>query len=99
MELFLTIFSVLLIVLSVLPFFRNQHWVFRVPEFMKIQILVLQTIVFWAMIFFAEKNFLLWLINAAQFALILYHLYILIRYTKFYKKKTVKKISSASATV
>ena len=34
-----------------------------------------------------------------QFILILYHLYILIRYTKFYKKKEVKKKSSASATV
>ena len=41
----------------------------------------------------------MWLLNAAQFILILYHLYILIRYTKFYKKKEVKKKSSASATV
>ncbi|OWK74337.1 hypothetical protein CBW16_02695 [Flavobacteriaceae bacterium JJC] len=99
MELFLAIFSVLLIVLSVLPFFRNQHWVFRVPEFMKIQILVLQGIVFTATVFFAEKDLWFWIVNAIQFALILYHLYILIRYTKFYKKKAVKKKSTASATV
>ena len=99
MEIFLVILSVVLIILSVLPFFRNQHWVFRVPEFMKIQILVLQGIVFSASIIFAEKNFWMWLLNAVQFILILYHLYILIRYTKFYKKKEVKKKSSASATV
>ena len=99
MEIFLAILSVVLIILSVLPFFRNQHWVFRVPEFMKIQILVLQGIVFSASIIFAEKNFWMWLLNAVQFILILYHLYILIRYTKFYKKKEVKKKSSASATV
>ncbi len=99
MEIFLAILSVVLIILSVLPFFRNQHWVFRVPEFMKIQILVLQGIVFSASIIFADKNFWMWLLNAVQFILILYHLYILIRYTKFYKKKEVKKKSSASATV
>ena len=99
MELFFAILSVALIILSILPFFRNQHWVFRVPEFMKIQILVLQGIVFSASIIFAEKNIWMWLINAGQFALILYHLYILIRYTKFYKKKDVKKKSTASSTV
>ncbi len=99
MEIFLVILSVVLIILSFLPFFRNQHWVFRVPEFMKIQILVLQGIVFSASIIFADKNFWMWLLNAVQFILILYHLYILIRYTKFYKKKEVKKKSSASATV
>ena len=99
MEIFLVILSVVLIILSFLPLFRNQHWVFRVPEFMKIQILVLQGIVFSASIIFAEKNFWMWLLNAVQFILILYHLYILIRYTKFYKKKEVKKKSSASATV
>ena len=99
MEIFLAILSVVLIILSVLPFFRNQHWVFRVPEFMKIQILVLQGIVFSASIIFADKNFWMWLLNAVQFILILYHLYILIRYTKFYKKKEVKKKSSVSATV
>ena len=99
MEIFLAILSVLLIILSILPFFSSQHWVFRVPEFMKIQILVLQGILFSSSIIFAEKNFWMWLLNAAQFILILYHLYILIRYTKFYKKKEVKKDSTASATV
>ena len=74
MEIFLVILSVVLIILSILPFFRNQHWVFRVPEFMKIQILVLQGIVFSASIIFAEKNFWMWLLNAVQFILILYHL-------------------------
>lgn len=99
MEIILAILSVGLIILSILPFFRSQHWVFRVPEFMKIQILVLQGIVFSWSIIFAEKNIWIWLLNAIQFALIFYHLYILIRYTKFYKKKTVKKKSTASATV
>ena len=99
MELFLTIFSVLLILLSVLPFFKNQHWVFRVPEFMKIQILFLQGIVFSATVFFVAKDLWLWIINAIQFGLMVYHLYILIRYTKFFKKKVVHKKSAASATV
>ncbi|MGZ5188364.1 MAG: endonuclease/exonuclease/phosphatase family protein [Kaistella sp.] len=99
MELLLTILSVLLILLSVLPFFKNQHWVFRVPEFMKIQILFLQGIVFSATVFFVAKDLWLWIINAIQFGLMVYHLYILIRYTKFFKKKVVQKKSKASATV
>lgn len=99
MDLLLTILSVSLIILSVLPFFKNQHWVFRVPEFMKIQLLILQITVFALTMIFVEKKVWLWIMNGVQLCLILYHLYILIRYTKFYKKKTVKKKSTASATV
>ena len=99
MDLLLTILSLLLIILSVLPFFKNQHWVFRVPEFMKIQLLILQITVFAFTMIFVEKKLWLWIMNGVQLCLIVYHLYILIRYTKFYKKKTVKKNSTASATV
>ncbi len=99
MELLINTLSVLLILLSLLPFAKNQHWVFRVPEFMKIQLLILQVAALILSIIFVEKGVWFWVINAVQLILIIYHLYILIRYTKFYKKKEVKKKSNASKTV
>ncbi|MBW8362268.1 MAG: endonuclease/exonuclease/phosphatase family protein [Kaistella sp.] len=99
MELFLIILSGVLIILSILPFSKNQHWIFRVPEFMKIQLLVLQVAALGLSIFFIEKTLWFWIINTIQSALIVYHLYILIRYTKFYRRKRVVEKSSSSVTV
>ncbi|WP_067145369.1 endonuclease/exonuclease/phosphatase family protein [Pseudotamlana agarivorans] len=80
-------FSVLLIVLSLLPFFNNQHWLFRVPEFMKIQLLVLQVIALIGLCFLSDKNAWFWIVLAIQSLLIIYHITILIRYTSIYKKR------------
>lgn len=91
MDLALIIFSVLLIILSVLPFINNQHWVFRVPEFMKIQLLVLQGLSLTLNAIFTEKDLLFWLINGVQLGLVVYHFYILVRYTKFYRRNRVTK--------
>ncbi len=78
--------SILLIILSLLPFVKNQHWVFRVAEFIKIQLLFLQLAVLALSIYFLPKDLWFWVINVIQFGLILYHLYILIRYTTIYRK-------------
>ena len=43
----------IIVILSILPFIRNQHWVFRVPDFVRPQLLFLQlltliaTIIWW----------------------------------------------------
>ena len=87
-EVYITL-SLFLIALSVLPFFKNQHWVFRVPEFMKIQILILQLIVLALGFLFVKTSQLFLLITVLQILLLLYHFYILIRYTKFYKTKKI----------
>ncbi len=99
MELFLNIFSILLIILSVLPFSKNQHWIFRVPEFMKMQILILQILTLILSFIFVEKNLWFWLINGVQVLLTIYHIYILIRYTKFYKKKLSHRTKYSSETI
>lgn len=39
-------FSAILIIASIFPFIPNQHWVFRICEFARLQILVLQVILF-----------------------------------------------------
>lgn len=82
---FLLVLSVFLVLLSLLPFIQNQHWVFRVPEFMKLQLLVLQVIVFTAACFYMGSVKWLWLLQAVQLGLIIYHIYILAHYTRFWR--------------
>lgn len=96
MEITFIIISSLLILLSLLPFVQNQHWIFRVPEFIKLQVLVFQTIVFPIGFLFVTSSLLIWLIQAIQFLLMSYHIYLLMRYTKFWKTKKVKKSDKAS---
>ena len=88
--------SGLLILLSVLPFIRNQHWIFRVPEFMKIQILILQSAIVAASFFLVEHTAVFWTVTAIQVGLMVYHAYLLIRYTKFYRKNKVSKSGTSS---
>ncbi|MBU2950370.1 endonuclease/exonuclease/phosphatase family protein [Tamlana agarivorans] len=99
---FFLAFSAGLIILSILPFSKNQHWFFRVPEFLKIQLLSFQIIALLGMFVFSNKTSWFWLLAGTQTALIIYHIYILARFTKFYKTqdygpkqaKTLKVIST-----
>ncbi|MBD1422545.1 endonuclease/exonuclease/phosphatase family protein [Sphingobacterium chuzhouense] len=92
----LAVISVLLILLSLLPFIQHQHWLFRVAEFIKIQLVILQIIAFGITMIYVEDNIWLWIVQAVQFALIVYHIYILMRYTKFWKKQKPSKTSFSS---
>ena len=88
--------STLLILLSVLPFIQNQHWVFRVAEFIKLQLLLLQLIVFIATFFYIAENPVFWCLQGVQSALIGYHVYLLMRYTKFWRTPTVDYTGESS---
>lgn len=92
----LTILSSLLILLNVLPFIQNQHWVFRVAEFLKLQLFFLQLIVFTAALFYMGDATWLWGLQAVQLALIVYHAYILMRYTKFWRSQKFEETDGAS---
>lgn len=81
------ILSILLILISILPFIKHQHWVFKSAEFIKIQLSILQTITIVGLLVFTKKNTLFWSVFTIQISLILYHLYLLLHYTKFYKIK------------
>lgn len=96
MTITLLIVSILLIVLSVLPFIQNQHWVFRVSEFIKLQIFVLQIIVFTAVFFYVKDAQWFWIIQSIQVVLIVYHAIILIRYTKFWQKTKFEQTGNMS---
>ena len=96
MILTLFILSTLLIIISALPFITHQHWVFRVAEFIKLQLLPLQVLVLMATFFYTKEEPLLWYFQAIQFVLIVYHIYILMRYTTFWKTKKFEKTDKAS---
>src|SRR5690606_34614830 len=72
---------------------------FRVPEFMKIQLLFLQIIVVFLSFFYITEQPWLWYLQAIQFILIAYHIYILIRYTALWKTNHPQKTDGASELV
>ncbi len=89
LESFFIFLSGFLILLSLLPFIQHQHWLFRVPEFLKLQILLIQLIVWPLTFWFTRMNVWVGIMQFTQFILIVYHLYILARYTKFWRKSAV----------
>ncbi|MGO3195484.1 MAG: endonuclease/exonuclease/phosphatase family protein [Sphingobacterium sp.] len=99
MEIVIIVFSCILIALSLLPFVQNQHWIFRVPEFAKLQILILQVLALVGSFLFIQDAATLWIIDAVQVALLIYHGYIFIRYTKFWKARKRSTSAANSALV
>ena len=85
MLVFLIVISSLLIVLSALPFIQSQHWAFRVAEFVKLQLLALQILVFVFCCFYWKTYACLWYFQVPQLGLMIYHSYLLMRYTKFWR--------------
>lgn len=96
MEISVIVCALLLIVLSALPFIRHQHWVFRVAEFIKLQLLALQVPVFTLSFFVIKDITWLWVIQGLQLGFIIFHVYILMRYTKFWRTQKVALSGQAS---
>lgn len=79
---------------SILPLIPNQHWVFRIWEFARIQVLILQILVLAiGFIFVEDQNLIFWGTIAVNLALIANHVIILIPYTTIYKRKPAKNIT------
>ncbi|UBM60745.1 endonuclease/exonuclease/phosphatase family protein [Marinilongibacter aquaticus] len=95
----LTFLSAFFILLSLMPFSRNQHWVFRAAEFIKFQLLVLQLITFVLVFFYTEGNGFLWYFQAVQFLCIVYHVFVLIKFTPFWKVKPLAISGSGSGKI
>ena len=96
MVLVLQLFSTFLILVSVLPFISNSHWVFRVSEFLKLQLIPLQIVVIVLSSFYLATNPVLWYFQIVQFGLLIYHVYLLMRFTKFWKIARFDKTEKAS---
>ena len=85
MNVFFLVLSLVLIFFNLLPFIKNQHWAFRVPEFIKIQLLILQIIASIGLFVFTDKTSWFWFVLIFQVTLTIYNFYLLARFTKFYK--------------
>ena len=87
MSIALIVIHLLLLLLSILPFVPNSHWIFRVPDFMKMQVLPLQIIALVTGLFYIGEVPTLLYLSILQGILILYHLYILLHFTRFWKSE------------
>lgn len=94
------IVSALLILVSVLPFINHQHWMFRVWEFGRIQVTVLQLIALaLGILLVADKSPLFWGIVLVHTGLIINNIIILLPYTTAYKRNTPTDIAKHSRTI
>lgn len=88
------IFTVLLLIVTILPKIPSSHWVFRVADFGKIQITFFTAVTFAVGFFFYENQYW-WYTQGILLSIIIFHGITLIKYTRFYP---VKKISHSGAT-
>jgi len=94
------ILSGLLILTSLLPLIPHQHWSFRVWEFGRIQLLVLQLItLILGVLLIDNKTPVFWGSILVHAGLIIHHAIILIPYTTIYKKKVSQSIAKHSETI
>lgn len=95
----LAIVSALLILVSVLPFVPHTHWVFRVAEFVKLQVLVLQVVVLTLTFFFVGEHYYLWYFQVAQIVLIVYHIWVVAPYSRLWTQTKVDESERHSEIV
>ena len=82
------IFSFSFILISILPFISDQHWVFRIVEFARIQKSFLLLLILVAgFVLVEEQKILFWICQALLGAFLLYNLFVLIPYTQLFRKK------------
>ena len=80
----------LLIILNVLPFINNPHWIFRICEFGRIQLFVLQLVVLslgWLITI--SNTYVFYTMQACLFGFLIFNAVKLIRYTPIYPKRKV----------
>lgn len=90
-----TILAILLLVMTILPKIQHSHWVFRVPEFAKIQITYLILFTF-LLGFTIDSTDYLWYYQGLLLVLFVHHSHILIRYTPLYPVKKHKQRHKSS---
>jgi len=94
------ILSAVFITVSLLPFIPHQHWMFRVWEFGRIQVMFLQLITLaLGLLFVDDKSLLFWGTVLVHAGLIINNIIILIPYTIVYKHNTTQNIPKHSETI
>lgn len=94
------ILSIILILGSILPLSSNTHWVFRVAEFGKVQLLVLQVLLITlGMILMDRKDSFFWIVSLLSLLCIIHHLINLFEFTPLYKVNQKKRCAVSSQKV
>lgn len=100
MHLFYFIFTSFCIVASILPLIPNQHWFFRIWEFARIQVVILQLVILvFGLVFFTPKSLIFWGSAVVSIGFIINHIIILIPYTVIYKRKPAQKVVKHSELI
>ncbi len=99
MGIFFLILSLIFIVLSLLPFSKNQHWIFRVPDFIKLQLLALQLIAVLGLIIYDQSRVWFWPLVSMQLILIGYHIYLFIPFMRSCKKQSSGNASGQELSI
>ncbi|RRJ88145.1 endonuclease/exonuclease/phosphatase family protein [Paenimyroides tangerinum] len=99
MEIFYYIFAALLIVSTFIPLIPNQHWFFRVFDFAKVQIFILQFLLVLFGFLFIIKSNLFFVSQLLLIGCMIYEISLLYKYTPFYKVEKHIKTNKASKTV
>ena len=90
MNLTFTILTLIVFILAILPFIKNQHWIFRVPDFIRPQLLVVQMLILGFVLYhFKDISFAVILV-AILLLCIGYNLYVFARFTKFWRSTEYK---------
>src|SRR5690606_22030674 len=95
------ILSAILILVTILPMISDQHWFFRIWDFGKVQLAILQLIVFVAALFLSPYTLTYIIFQSLLIIACVYNIIILIKYTPLYKRHrdTDMNIRSESITI
>ncbi|WP_294269201.1 endonuclease/exonuclease/phosphatase family protein [uncultured Chryseobacterium sp.] len=90
--------TILLLILTLLPKIQSSHWIFRVPEFGKIQITFFTVITF-GLGFLVYPAPLFWYFQGLLILMFIHHGVILIKYTPLYRVKRSGKGKNSSKDI
>ena len=95
------ILSAILILVTILPMISDQHWFFRIWDFGKVQLAILQLIVFVVALFLSPYTLTYIIFQSLLIIACVYNIIILIKYTPLYKRHrdTGMNIRSESITI
>ena len=97
--LFYTLGSIL-IILNLLPIVPNQHWIFRASDFGRIQLIVLEAIVFLSgWIFIEDTNSAFYILQTLLGLIMMQNIWLLFPFTPFYRTKKHQKSENSSTLV
>lgn len=86
---------ILLLVITILPKIKHSHWIFRVPEFAKIQVTYFIIFTFLLGLMIHSKEYV-WYYQGFLLALFVYHGQTLVRYTPLYPVKKHRQLHKSS---